>query len=72
MRFADHGEARLNTPSGANDTAPRRLSGTGFGAKWATRPWNISVLAAWKVGEHEAQGDGARQARVWAQLAYAF
>lgn len=72
VTFADHGEARLNTPSLANDTAPRRLSGAGFGAEWSARAWNISTQAAWKVGDHDAQSNAEQQPRIWAQLAYAF
>jgi hemolysin activation/secretion protein len=72
LTFADHGEARLNTPSLVNDTAPRRLSGAGFGAKWSTHAWNISTLAAWKLGDHDAQSNTEHQPRIWAQLAYAF
>lgn len=72
VAFADHGEARLNTPSLTSDTAPRRLSGTGFGAKWSTATWNVSALTAWKVGDHEPQSDIEHQPRIWAQLAYAF
>lgn len=72
VAFADHGEARLNTPGIATDTAPRRLSTTGFGARWSDRSWNISALAGWKVGDHPAQSDTERQPRIWAQLAYSF
>ncbi|WP_139133839.1 MULTISPECIES: ShlB/FhaC/HecB family hemolysin secretion/activation protein [Pseudomonas] len=72
VAFADHGEARLNTPSLSHNTAPRRLSGTGAGAKWSTQTWSISALAGWKVGEHEAQSDTKHTPRLWAQLAYAF
>lgn len=72
VAFADHGEARLNTPSLSNGTAPSRLSGSGVGAKWSTATWSISTLAAWKVGDHEAQRDIEHQPRLWAQLAYTF
>ncbi|MCU1730509.1 MULTISPECIES: ShlB/FhaC/HecB family hemolysin secretion/activation protein [unclassified Pseudomonas] len=72
VTFADHGEARLNTPSWTTGTAPRRLSATGFGGGWSTATWNISALAGWPVGDHQAQSDAERQPRVWAQVAYAF
>ncbi|MBE7374156.1 ShlB/FhaC/HecB family hemolysin secretion/activation protein [Pseudomonas lopnurensis] len=72
VAFADHGEARVNTPGLATDTAPRRLSATGFGAGWSDRSWSISALAGWKVGDHPAQSDTERQPRIWAQLAYSF
>lgn len=72
MTFADHGEARLNSPSWTIDTAPTRLSASGFGAGWSTGNWNISALAGWKVGGHTVPGDSGRQPRIWAQLAYSF
>lgn len=72
MTFADHGEARLNTPGLATDTAPRRLSAAGVGAGWSAHGWNISALAAWKVGDHAAQRDTDNRPRIWAQLAYSF
>ena len=72
VAFADHGEARLNIPSLTYDTAPRRLSATGVGAKWSTATWHVSALAAWKLGDHPAQSDIERQPRIWAQLAYRF
>lgn len=72
VAFADHGEARLNTPSWTVDTAPRRVSASGVGAGWATGGWNISALAAWKLGDHRAQSDMERQPRVWAQVGYSF
>ncbi|WP_175651873.1 ShlB/FhaC/HecB family hemolysin secretion/activation protein [Pseudomonas sp. Marseille-P9899] len=72
VAFADHGEARLNTPSWTTDTAPSRLSATGFGAGWAAGSWNISALAGWPVGHHSEESDIERQPRVWAQVAYAF
>ncbi|QMV62989.1 ShlB/FhaC/HecB family hemolysin secretion/activation protein [Pseudomonas berkeleyensis] len=72
VAFADHGQARLNTPSLIYDTVPRRLSSKGLGAKWATHAWSISALAGWKVGDHPAQRDSERQPRIWAQLAYRF
>ncbi len=72
VTFADHGQARLNTASLVYDTAPRRLSGKGLGAKWTTHAWSISALAGWKVGGHPAQRDSKRQPRIWTQLAYRF
>lgn len=72
VAFADHGEARLNTPSWTTDTALRRLSATGFGAGWSTRSWSISTLLGWNVGDQPTQTDTERQPRVWTQLAYNF
>jgi len=72
IAFADHGEARLNTPSWTIDTAPSRLSATGLGAGWSTRTWSISALAGWKVGDHPAQRTTEQQPRIWAQIAYFF
>lgn len=72
VAFADHGVARLNTPSWTTDTSPRRLSASGFGAGWSDRTWNLSALAGWKVGDHPAQNDIERQPRIWTQLAYSF
>lgn len=72
VAFADHGEARVNAPGLATDTAPRRLSATGLGTGWSTHSWSISALAGWKVGDHPAQRDTERQRRVWTQLAYTF
>lgn len=72
IAFADHAEARLNTPGLATDTAPRRLSATGLGAGWSDRTWNISALTGWKVSDHPAQSNTEREPRIWAQLAYRF
>lgn len=72
VAFADHGEARVNTPGLATDTTPRRLSAAGVGAGWSDHTWSISALAGWKVGDHAAQPDTERQPRLWAQLAYSF
>ena len=72
VTFADHGQARLNTPSLTNGTAPQRLSAAGVGAKWSTRNWHLSTLAAWELGDHKAQDDIEHQPRVWAQVAYIF
>ncbi|OLS60419.1 ShlB/FhaC/HecB family hemolysin secretion/activation protein [Pseudomonas putida] len=69
VAFADHGEARLNTPSWTVDTAPRRLSAAGFGGGWSNGGWNISALAGWPLGERESE---ERQPRIWGQLAYSF
>ena len=72
VAFADHGQARLNTPSLVYDTAPRRLSAKGFGAMWSTHSWSISTLAGWKMSDHRAQSDTEHSPRLWTQLAYHF
>lgn len=72
MAFADHGEARLNTPSWTVDETTRRLSASGFGARWVSGAWNVSTLAGWEVGERKAESSAQRQPRVWTQLAYSF
>ncbi|MBU1329034.1 MAG: hypothetical protein KKG30_00270 [Gammaproteobacteria bacterium] len=72
VAFADHGQARLNTRSLVYDTATRRLSSKGLGAKWSAQAWSISTLAGWKMGNHAAQRDTQQHPRIWAQLAYRF
>lgn len=72
VAFADHGEARLNTPSWTVGEATRRLSASGFGAGWASGAWNISTLAGWELGERKAESSAQRQPRLWTQLAYSF
>lgn len=72
VTFADHGEARLNTPSLSADTTRQRLSAAGAGAKWSAAGLSFSTLAAWPVGDHPAQSTIEHQPRLWAQLAYAF
>lgn len=72
LAFADHGQARLNTPSLVYDSAPRRLSSKGLGAKWTGRAWSISALAGWKMSHHPAQDDNEKRPRIWGQIAYRF
>lgn len=70
--FVDHGEVRLNKHRWANGDNQRSLSATGLGATWASQGWRINTVAAWKLGNADAQSDVERTPRVWAQVSKAF
>lgn len=70
--FVDHGEVRLNKDSWTNEDNHRSLSATGVAASWAAYGWQISTVAAWKLGNADAQSDVDRTPRVWAQVQYNF
>lgn len=70
--FVDHGEVRLNKDSWTSDDNHRSLSGAGFGALWAAHGWQVNAVAAWKLGNAEAESDVERTPRVWAQVVRAF
>lgn len=66
--FVDHGEARLNKDTWASGENHRSLSAAGVGVRWAAHDWQISSVAAWKLGNADAQSDVDRSPRVWAQV----
>lgn len=70
--FVDHGQVRLNKDTWADEDNHRSLSGAGVGARWAAYGWQISAVAAWRLGNADAESDVARTPRVWAQLVRAF
>lgn len=70
--FVDHGEVRLNKNTWTSDDNHRSLSGAGFGALWAAHDWQVNAVAAWKLGNAEAESDVERTPRVWAQVVRAF
>ena len=70
--FVDHGQVRLNKDKWTDEENHRSLSGAGIGARWAAYGWQISTVAAWRLGNADAESDVARTPRVWAQVARAF
>lgn len=70
--FVDHGEVRLNKDTWTSEDNHRSLSGAGFGALWAAHGWQVNAVAAWKLGNAEAESDVERTPRVWAQVVRAF
>ncbi|SDU16046.1 ShlB/FhaC/HecB family hemolysin secretion/activation protein [Geopseudomonas guangdongensis] len=66
--FIDHGQVRLNKDTWSSGENHRSLSGTGVGARWAAYGWQINTVAAWKLGNDDAQSDVERSPRVWAQM----
>ncbi|WAJ37566.1 ShlB/FhaC/HecB family hemolysin secretion/activation protein [Pseudomonas sp. GOM7] len=70
--FVDHGEVRLNKDAWTVDDNHRSLSGAGLGAQWASNGWQISTVAAWRLGNADAESDVSRTPRVWAQVVRAF
>lgn len=70
--FVDHGEVRLNKDAWTSDDNHRSLSGAGFGVLWAAHGWQVNTVAAWKLGNAEAESDVERTPRVWAQVVRAF
>jgi len=70
--FLDHGQVRLNKDTWADGENHRSLSATGLGSTWNRDGWRLSAVAAWKVGNAEAQSDVERTPRVWAQISKGF
>ncbi|MDU9409077.1 ShlB/FhaC/HecB family hemolysin secretion/activation protein [Pseudomonas sp. zfem001] len=70
--FVDHGQVRLNKNTWADEDNHRSLSGAGVGARWAAHGWQISTVAAWRLGNADAESDVSRTPRVWAQVVRAF
>ncbi|MGE8504958.1 MAG: ShlB/FhaC/HecB family hemolysin secretion/activation protein [Pseudomonas sp.] len=70
--FVDHGQVRLNKDTWADEDNHRSLSSAGVGARWAAYGWQISAVAAWRLGNADAESDVARTPRVWAQVVRAF
>ena len=70
--FIDHGQVRLNKDSWTDEENHRSLSGAGIGARWAAYGWQISTVAAWRLGNADAESDVARTPRIWAQVVRAF
>lgn len=66
--FVDHGEVRLNKQTWSNGENHRSLSAAGVGVRWAAQGWQISSVAAWKIGNDDPQSDVDRSPRVWAQV----
>lgn len=66
--FVDHGQVRLNKNTWSNGDNHRSLSGAGFGVTWAEHGWHINAVAAWKLGNADAQSDVERSPRMWAQV----
>ena len=63
---------RLNKDTWTSGDNHRSLSGAGFGALWAAHGWQVNAVAAWKLGNAEAESDVERTPRVWAQVVRAF
>lgn len=70
--FVDHGKVRLNKDAWTVDDNHRSLSGAGIGAQWASNGWQISTVAAWRLGNADAESDVSRTPRVWAQVMRTF
>lgn len=67
--FLDHGAVRVNKNVWSDGENHRSLSAAGVGARWATRGgWQISTVAAWALGNADAQSDVDRSPRVWGQV----
>lgn len=66
--FVDHGAVRLNKDTWSNGDNHRSLSAAGVGARWAAHGWQINAVAAWKLGNAEAQSDKDESPRLWAQV----
>jgi hemolysin activation/secretion protein len=66
--FVDHGQVRLNKDTWSDGENHRSLSAAGVGATWADHGWRLNTVAAWKLGNADAQSDKDRSPRVWAQL----
>lgn len=66
--FADHGQVRLNQDAWTEGNNHRSLSAAGIGSTWRSTGWRVNTVAAWKLGNAEAQSDVERTPRVWAQV----
>lgn len=70
--FVDHGEVRLNKDTWADGENHRSLSATGVGSTLSAGNWHLLAVAAWKLGNADAQSDVDRTPRVWAQVSRSF
>ena len=70
--FVDHGEVRLNKDTWADGENHRSLSATGVGSTLSAGNWHLMAVAAWKLGNADAQSDTDRTPRVWAQASRTF
>ena len=65
--FVDHGRVTANKKPWAEGDNHRDLSATGLSLGWARYGWQLSAVAAWRLGS-EPQSDSDRKPRVWVQL----
>ncbi len=70
--FVDHGDIRTSKNPWTSGDNHRSLSGTGLGATWSAYGWRINAVAAWKLGNADAESDVERSPRVWAQVVRSF
>jgi len=70
--FVDHGEVRLNKDTWVDGENHRGLSATGVGSTLSAGNWHLMAVAAWKLGNADAQSDVDRTPRVWAQVSRSF
>ena len=70
--FVDHGEVRLNKDTWADGENHRSLSATGVGSTLSAGNWHLMAVAAWKLGNADAQSDTDRTPRVWTQASRTF
>lgn len=65
--FIDQGEVTFNKRPWTRDGNRNHMSGTGIGATWAGREHQISLTAAWPLGQAESDIEPDRTPRVWLQ-----
>lgn len=65
--FVDHGRVTIDKKPWAAGDNHRDLSATGLTLGWAQYGWQLSAVAAWRLGS-EPQSDSDRKPRVWVQL----
>ncbi|WP_413727692.1 ShlB/FhaC/HecB family hemolysin secretion/activation protein [Sodalis sp. RH19] len=70
--FVDHGEVRLNKDTWVDGENHRSLSATGVGSTLSAGNWHLMAVAAWKLGNADAQSDVDRTPRVWARVSRSF
>lgn len=70
--FVDHGRIRFDKDPWSDDDNHRSLSGAGAGASWTAGGWQLSAMAAWKLGEEKTASDSERSPRIWAQVVRSF
>lgn len=70
--FLDHGAVQVNKHAWSEGENHRSLSAAGVGVRWAAYGWQINTVAAWKLGNADAQSDVDRSPRVWGQVAWFF
>ena len=66
--FLDHGAVRVNKDTWSDGENHRSLSAAGVGVRWAAYGWQINTVAAWKLGNDDAQSDVDRSPRIWGQV----